>query len=117
MRARSATVISTPSPFSQRQRNTLHTCHNEVVRLLAALPVPPPPSGYDTGPEVGHLLLDQIIYLRQVVDAVGVVFERVADDAADCGGARLESFDLVRAATEDFVAPITNAAERLVGGD
>jgi hypothetical protein len=34
---------------------------------------------------------------------------------ADYGGARIESFDLVRAATEDFVAPITDAAERLTG--
>jgi hypothetical protein len=63
------------------------------------------------------LLLDQIAYLRQVVDTVAAVFECAADDAADYGGARVESFDFVRAATEDFVAPITDAAEQLVGDD
>jgi len=71
---------------------------------------------YDSRSEVGHLLLDQIVYLRQIADAVATVFEGVADDGADYAGARAESFDLVRAAVEDFVAPITIAAERLVDG-
>ena len=75
--------------------------------------MPPPPSVYDSRCEVGHLLLDQVTFLRQVIESVAEVFERAADDAADYAGARVESFDLVRAALEDFVAPITDAAERL----
>jgi hypothetical protein len=115
MRTKSAGPIFQPSLPSQRERNTLRACHNQTVCRLASLPVPPPLSVYDTAPELGHLLLDQVAYLRQVVDAVSAVFECAADDAADYGGARIESFDLVRAATEDFVAPITDAAERLTG--
>lgn len=115
MCSRSAGPKFQPSPPLQRERCSLRDRHHQTVCRLAALPVPLPLAVYDTGPELGHLLLDRIAYLRQVVDAVSAVFERAADDAADYGGARIESFDLVRAATEDFVAPITNAAERLIG--
>lgn len=59
-------------------------------------------------------MLGHVAYLRQLVDLCGPLFERAADDAADHGGARAESFDIVRAAVEDFVAPITSVAERLV---
>lgn len=101
---------------SSRLRDTLRARHHETVCRLAALPVPPSPSVYDSRVEIGHLLLEHIAYLRQVADAVATVFERAADDGADHAGARAESFDLVRAAVEDFVAPITIAAERLVDG-
>ena len=113
---RSATAFESIRSL-QHTRETLRVSYNHTVRRLAALPVPPPPSIYDSRCELGHLLLDQVKFLRQVIDAVAAVFERAADDAADYAGARAESFDLVRAALEDFVAPITDAAERLVDGD
>ena len=116
MRAHSATAFE-QFRSSQRTRDTLRARYQRTVCRLTALPVPPPPSVYDSRCEVGHLLLDQVTFLRQVVDAVAAVFERAADDAADYAGARAESFDLVRAALEDFVTPITDAAERLVDGD
>lgn len=115
MRARSV-ASHKPSLSSERARDTLRTRHHQTVCRLAALSVPPAPSVYDSRCELGHLLLDQIAYLRQVTDAVATVFEGAADDGADYAGARAESFDLVRAAVEDFVAPITIAAERLVDG-
>lgn len=117
MRAQSAATALHPSASWRSERNTLRACHIEAVHRLAVLPLPPTPSVYDPGRELGHVLLDQIAYLRQLVDTVGAVFECVADDAADYGGARVESYDIVRAATEDFIAPITNAAEGLVGDD
>lgn len=95
--------------------DTLRARHNEAVRRLAALPVPPAVSVYDSDAERGYLLLDQIVYLRAVVDAFAPVFERRADDAVDHGGARAESFDLVRGAAEDFIAPISAAAHALTG--
>lgn len=113
MQAQSAASREPPlSP--QHGRDTLRSRHHQTVCRLAALPLPPAPSVYDSRSELGHLLLDQITYLRQVVDAVATVFEGAADDAADYAGARAESFDIVRAAVEDFVAPITIAAERHV---
>ena len=96
-----------------RDRGTLRGGHSEAVRRLAALPVPPPLSVYDSDQALSHLLLDQAAYLRAVTDALAPVFERCADDAADYGGARSESFDLVRAAVEDFIAPISSAAHGL----
>jgi hypothetical protein len=104
-----------PCPSRWRERDTLRGRHNEALRRLAALLVPPPPSVYDSRSELGYLLHDQVAYLRQVVDALAPVFERTADDAVDYGGARTESFDLVRAAAEDFIAPLVNAAEDLTG--
>jgi len=105
-----------PSLASQRSRDTPRSRHQETVCRLAALPPPPAPSVYDSRSELGYLLLDQVTYLRQVADALATVFEGAADDGADYAGARAESFDLVRAAVEDFVAPITIAAEHLVDG-
>jgi hypothetical protein len=116
MRAQSALIFEPPLA-SQRVRDTLRARHQQTVCRLAALPVPPPASVYDSRPELGHSLFDQIVFLRQIVDSVAAVFERVADDAADYAGARVESFDLVRAAVEDFVGPMTDAAERLVDGE
>ncbi len=100
---------SLPAP---RDRETLGTCHNESLRQLAALPVPPAPSIYDTKPERAWAFHGQVIFLRQIVDLLEPVFVRAADDAADYGGVRVESFDLIRGAVEDFVAPITVAAEQ-----
>ena len=91
-------------------RDSLGRRHNEAVRRLAALAVPPSPSPYDPNQALRGLLLDQVAYLRVVTETLAPVFERCADDAADCGGARAESFDLVRASVEDFVAPISSAA-------
>lgn len=109
-----------PGPASRpypglRQRDTLRARHTETVRRLAALPVPPPPSVYDPPSEIGFLLIDHIAYLRAAIDALESLFERCADDAADHGGARAESYDLIRAAAEDFIAPISAAAEELTG--
>ena len=115
MRAQSAAPPER-SLSSLRMRDTPRSRHQGTVCRLAALPVPPAPSVYDSRSELGHLLLDQVTYLRQVTDAVATVFEGAADDGADYAGARVESFDLVRAAVEDFVAPITIAAEHLIDG-
>jgi hypothetical protein len=101
---------SLPAP---PDRETLGTCHIESLRQLAALPVPPAPSVYDTKRELAWVFHGQVIFLRQIVDLIEPVFMRAADDAADFGGVRVESFDLIRGAIEDFVAPITVAAEQI----
>lgn len=111
----SLTVHPPESRPRLRQRDTLRARHNETVRRLATLPVPPGPSIYDSHAELGFLLLDQRAYLRAAIEALEPVFARCADDAADHGGARAESFDLIRAAAEDFIAPISSAAETLTG--
>lgn len=87
--------------------------HNQMVLRLTAIPAPPALSVYDARAERAYLLLEHIRYLRSLIDALAPVFEHCADDAADHGGARAESFDLVRAAVEDFVAPIGEAASAL----
>lgn len=112
-----ATVVDSPSAVPLRKRDTPGARHQETLRRLAALDVPPSLSVYDPPAAVGVVLLEHVTYLRQLVDLCAPLFEAAADDAADCGGARIESFDIVRGAVEDFVAPITDAAERLVKGD
>lgn len=93
-----AFASTTQRTAHRRAIDTLRSDHNQMLKRLAALPVPPAPSVYDTHSELGFLLLDQIVYLRALVDAFAPLFERCADDAADHGGARAESFDLIRGA-------------------
>lgn len=111
-----ATALPPPSA-SSCERESLRCVHQEAVRRLATLDAPPPLSVYDPVTEISHVLLEQVAYLRQVVDLCSPLFERVADDAADYAGARAESFDVIRAAVEDYLAPITDAADQLIDSD
>lgn len=110
-----ASAEPTERPVHRPAADTLRGEHNQMVKRLAALPVPPAPSVYDTHSDLGYLLQDQITYLRALLDAFAPLFERCADNAADHGGAKAESFDLIRGAAEDFIAPIGMAGEELVG--
>lgn len=116
MRAKSLEAVQTPT-CDRCRRGSERAHHAEAVRQLAQLHVPPGPSIYDPQSEIGALLRDQTAFLRRVIDILEPIFSRVADDAADYGGARAESFDIVRAAAEDYLAPITLVAERLIGED
>lgn len=105
-----------PSRVPSERRNPRHL-HRETVARLASVTAPPALSVYDPANEIGGLVLEHVDYLRRLVDIFCPIFERVADDAADYGGARAESFEIVRAAIEDFVAPLSDAAERLIDND
>jgi len=111
MRGTTTAPLRSPLP-APPDRETLGTCHKESLRQLAALPVPPAPSVYDSKPELAWAFHGHVIFLRQIVDLLEPFFMRAADDAADFGGVRVESFDIIRGAVEDFVAPITVAAEQ-----
>jgi len=107
--------MNTPAKVTQlRRADTIRADHNEMVKRLAAMPVPPAASIYDDHSELGFMLSDHVAYLRCVVDAIAPVFERCADDAADYGGAKAESFDIVRGGVEDFLAPIISASDLAV---
>lgn len=97
---------------SRMAEDTLRARHNALVAKLTNLPVPPRPDVYMRVSTIQECMADDVKYLRAVFDAFRPVCERIADDAADYGGARIESFDIVLAAIEDFLDPVVAAAER-----
>jgi len=104
--------MNTPAKVTQlRRADTIRADHNEMVKRLAAMPVPPDASIYNAQRRLYRM---EVAYLRCVVDAIAPVFERCADDAADYGGAKAESFDIVRGGVEDFLAPIIWASDLAV---
>ena len=86
--------------------------HASMAGALVNLKAPVPPFVGEPPSETAWFLREQAKYLRAITEAIKPAFERAADDAAD-NGARIESFEIIEGAVEDFVAGFTTEAERL----
>ena len=100
------------SSGANQQRVKTHDIRFELAWNLAFVAAPTPPYSFEPASERAWFLLEQAKYLRTITEAIRPVFEKAANDAAD-NGARIESFDIVQGAVEDFISGFTAEADAL----
>lgn len=110
------TVSSLQREAMRRANDTMRKRHNEFVRAIAAMPVPPEPDAYMRYSDVGYCIRDALNYVNQIAEHFIDVLDGINDMVVDSAtvAVKPEPASCIRDILHDWSGPLEAAADTMI---